>query len=112
MEEAPPLREQFEEIWNFVHDLCENESKLVLTHAFDEDAPACEMVTTKAKFEAWEDPAATEPSDLMPFGIAEPGRPWYNYCPICKGFCAVNPATPVGLVIECLLCHLHFRRNL
>ena len=45
--EAPSLHDQFEEIWDFVHKKCVEESKLILVHALDTPAPACEMAADK-----------------------------------------------------------------
>lgn len=41
--EPPSLHDQFEEIIGFVMQKCDEEAKLILTHAGDMGAPACEM---------------------------------------------------------------------
>lgn len=115
MEEAPPLHEQFREIWDFVHDLCKEESKLILVHATDEDAPLCEMVTGPARFEVWENPGIV--SDELPMG--KPGRDYNgdemsnaNCCPYCGCFVWVGITVAVGQIINCLKCRGRFRRGL
>lgn len=108
------LHEDFTDLWNFVHELCEKESKLILTHAQDEEPPACEMVTRPPRFAVWEDPGLMP---AIPFGLPCTGirgdmTDQANTCPFCGCFVWVNPSTPVGTEIGCWKCHGQFRRTL
>jgi hypothetical protein len=115
MSEAPSLHDQFEGLMGFIDDLCRKEHKLVLTHAGDQEAPACEMLIGRAKYEAWEDPAAMP--EGLPMGkiaLNYKGDPLENanLCPYCDGFVWIATSTPVGTLCECWQCHGKFGRTL
>ena len=109
-----PLHEQFREIWHFIHEKCEEESKLMILHAMDEPAPACEYSTAPAKFEPWEDPSGV--NEELAMGL--PGRDFkgdptdqFNFCPYCKAHVWTNAYTPIGAKINCYYCGGVFGRT-
>ena len=110
----PVLHEQFREIWHFIHEKCEEEAKLILVHALDDPAPACEEIVGPAKFEAWEDPSLqTDLAYGIP-GVDYLGRPTdrFNWCPYCKGLVWIGMGCRIGAKLNCLHCRAEFRRTL
>lgn len=118
--EPPSLHDQFEEIWDFVHKLCDAEAKLFLTHATDAEAPACERLQSPPRFNSWENPdleTARLLENLPPMGTPpldiRTGKAMdnANMCPFCGSFCWINSSVPIGYVCECWQCHAKFRRG-
>ena len=112
------LHENYADLLNFIRQKCEEENKLILTHALDEEPPACEMLTRPAKFESWENPdleavKAAPPRGDVPIDIRTGERMEdANSCPHCGVFIWVARSVPVGMTLECWNCHGKFGRSI